>query len=99
MVLVDVEVLDKEGRRCPTATHMIDFRWDGPMDWRGGIAQGPNNYILSESLPVEAGVNRVMLRTRFGEAGGVKIHAQRSEERRVGEESRAGERVVAATRE
>lgn len=76
MVLVDVEVLDREGRRCPTATHMIDFSWDGPMDWRGGIAQGPNNYILSESLPVEGGVNRVMLRTQFGKSGKMKIKAQ-----------------------
>src|SRR5690606_15414378 len=76
MVLVDVEVLDKEGRRCPTATNMIDFSWDGPMEWRGGIAQGPNNYILSESLPVEGGVNRVLLRTRYGKSGEMKIKAQ-----------------------
>lgn len=76
MVLVDVEVLDKEGRRCPTATNMIDFSWDGPMEWRGGIAQGPNNYILSESLPVEAGVNRVLLRSSYGKSGEMKIKAQ-----------------------
>jgi len=76
MVLVDVEVVDKDGQRCPTATNMIDFSHDGPMEWRGGIAQGPNNYILSESLPVEGGINRVLLRTRFGEAGTVKIKAQ-----------------------
>src|SRR5690606_36326605 len=76
MVLVEVEVLDREGRRCPTATHMIDFSWDGPMEWRGGIAQGPNNYILSESLPVETGVNRVLLRTRCGEAGQLRLKAQ-----------------------
>lgn len=76
MVLVDVEVIDRDGHRCPTATNMIDFSWDGPMDWRGGIAQGPNNYILSESLPVEGGVNRVLLRTRYGESGVMKINAQ-----------------------
>lgn len=76
MVLVEVEVLDKEGRRCPTATNMIDFNWDDLMDWRGGIAQGPNNYILAESLPVEAGVNRVLLRTRYGKSGTMKIKAQ-----------------------
>src|SRR5690606_41433529 len=44
--------------------------------WRGGIAQGPNNYILSESLPVEGGVNRVLLRTRYGKSGEMKIKAQ-----------------------
>lgn len=76
MVLVEVEVVDKNGQRCPTATHMVDFSWDGPMDWRGGIAQGPGNYILSESLPVEAGVNRVLLRTRYGKAGKTTVRAQ-----------------------
>lgn len=76
MVLVEVEVVDKDGRRCPTATNMIDFRWDGPMEWRGGIAQGPNNYILWESLPVECGVNRVLLRTQYGGAGEMKLFAQ-----------------------
>ena len=76
MVLLEVEVLDKAGRRCPVASNMIDFVWDGPMEWRGGIAQGPNNYILSESLPVESGVNRVLLRTRFGETGTVRVKAQ-----------------------
>lgn len=76
MVLVDVEVLDKDGRRCPTATNMIDFSWDGPMEWRGGIAQGPNNFILAESLLVEGGVNRVMLRTEYAKSGIMKIKAQ-----------------------
>lgn len=76
MVLVEVEVLDKNGQRCPTATDMVDFAFDGPMDWRGGIAQGPENYILAESLPVECGVNRVLLRTRYGKAGAVKLRAQ-----------------------
>lgn len=76
MVIVDVEVLDKEGNRCPTATNMVDFSFDGPMDWRGGIAQGPNNYILAQSIPVECGVNRVLLRTKYGADGTVKLKAQ-----------------------
>ncbi|MCA5003850.1 glycoside hydrolase family 2 protein [Sphingobacterium bovistauri] len=75
MVMVDVEVVDKDGNRCPTATNMIDFKFDGPMEWRGGIAQGSNNYILSESLPVEAGINRVLLRTIFNKTGNVRLSA------------------------
>ncbi|GGH06294.1 glycoside hydrolase family 2 protein [Sphingobacterium alkalisoli] len=75
MVMVDVEVVDREGRRCPTALNMIDFNIDGPIEWKGGIAQGPNNYILSESLPVEGGVNRVLLRTRYGKTGKVQVKA------------------------
>lgn len=76
MVLAEVEVVDANGQRCPTALNMIDFKVEGPMDWRGGIAQGPNNYILSESLPVEGGVNRVLLRTRYNQIGDVKLMAQ-----------------------
>jgi len=75
MVLVEVEVVDKDGNRCPTATNMIDFKFDGPMEWRGGIAQGSNNFILAESLPVEAGVNRVLLRTLYNQTGEVKLSA------------------------
>jgi beta-galactosidase len=75
MILVEVEVVDKEGNRCPTATNTIDFKFDGPMEWRGGIAQGSNNFILAESLPVEAGVNRVLLRTLYNKSGEVKLSA------------------------
>ena len=40
LVLVDVEVVDKNGRRVPTALNMIHFGLTGPAEWRGGIAQG-----------------------------------------------------------
>ncbi len=63
MALVDVEVTDADGNRCPTALNTIDFVLEGPAEWRGGIAQGPDNYILSKSLPVECGVNRVLIRS------------------------------------
>ena len=62
LALVDVEVVDADGRRCPTALTPIHFELEGPAEWRGGIAQGPENYILSRDLPVEGGVNRVILR-------------------------------------
>ncbi|KAL2828468.1 hypothetical protein BDW59DRAFT_159675 [Aspergillus cavernicola] len=65
---VDVEVVDQGGQRVPIALNHIDFTLAGEATWRGGIAQGPDNYILSETLPVENGVNRVLLRstTRAG---------------------------------
>lgn len=59
----DVAVVDKDGNRCPTALNMIRFDLNGPAEWRGGIAQGPDNYILAKTLPVEGGVNRVMIRS------------------------------------
>lgn len=62
LTLVEVEVVDEKGRRCPTALNMIHFTLKGPATWRGGIAQGPGNFILSDSLPVECGVNRVLIR-------------------------------------
>jgi hypothetical protein len=63
LALVDVEVVDAQGNRCPTALNMIDFTLSGPAEWRGGIAQGPDNYILAKSLPVEGGINRVIIRS------------------------------------
>jgi hypothetical protein len=95
MALVDVEVIDADGARCPTALNLIHFSLTGPAEWRGGIAQGSaapapagtavndnpqlanqglaatlptpllheDNYILSRDLPVEAGINRVILRS------------------------------------
>ena len=63
LALVQVEVVDSAGRRCPLANDMVKFSLKGPMEWRGGIAQGTDNFVLSDSLPVECGVNRVMLRS------------------------------------
>ena len=74
VALVDVEVVDAEGNRCPVALNMINFTTSGPAEWRGGIAQGPDNYILSKSLPVENGVNRVVIRSTT-KAGRVVVSA------------------------
>ena len=64
LALIDVEVIDSEGNRCPTALNEINFSLSGPAEWRGGIAQGPGNYILSKTLPVEGGINRVLIRSQ-----------------------------------
>jgi hypothetical protein len=61
--LIEVEVIDAKGNRCPTALNMINFTIEGPAEWRGGMAMGPDNYILAKSLPVENGVNRVLIRS------------------------------------
>ncbi|MBR1577023.1 MAG: DUF4982 domain-containing protein [Bacteroidales bacterium] len=68
VALVQVEVVDAQGRRCPLANDMIHYDLQGPAEWRGGIAQGPDNYILAKDFPVECGVNRAILRstTRAG---------------------------------
>lgn len=74
IALVDVEVIDKDGNRCPTALNTINFTLTGEAEWRGGIAQGPDNYILSKSLPVENGVNRILIRSTM-KAGKVSLNA------------------------
>lgn len=74
MVLVEVEVIDKAGRRCPLANDAIQFNLEGPAEWRGGIAQGPDNYILSSTLPVECGVNRALIRSTT-QAGNIRLTA------------------------
>lgn len=63
LAILQVEVVDANGDRCPLADNMIKFDLQGPAEWRGGIAQGENNYILSKNLPVECGINRVFVRS------------------------------------
>jgi hypothetical protein len=74
LALVQVEAVDAQGRRCPTALNMVNFGLSGPAEWRGGLAQGPDNYILAKSLPVEGGVNRVLIRTTT-QAGKITLTA------------------------
>ncbi|MFI0430311.1 glycosyl hydrolase 115 family protein [Mariniflexile sp. HMF6888] len=63
VALVDVEVVDKNGPRCPIDNSLIEFSLKGDATWLGGIAQGPDNYILSKKFPVENGVNRIMIKS------------------------------------
>jgi beta-galactosidase len=74
VALVTVEVVDNKGNRCPTALDMIDFTLTGEAEWRGGIAQGPDNYVLAKSLPVEGGINRVLIRSTR-KAGEIRVKA------------------------
>lgn len=75
MALIQVEVVDDKGRRCPLDNRMIEFSTEGPIEWRGGIAQGPGNYILSKTLPVECGINRALVRSTT-QSGRIKITAK-----------------------
>ncbi len=103
VMLVDVEVVDARGQRVPTAFNSVDFRLDGPAEWRGGMAQGDSrgtpraavatlgktepgvtpttgtaraqdNFILSRQLPVELGINRVLIRSTT-HAGAIRLTA------------------------
>jgi hypothetical protein len=63
LALIEVEVVDAKGARVPTALNMISFTMTGPAVWRGGMAMGPDNYTLTQSFPVEGGVNRALIRS------------------------------------
>ena len=117
IALIQVEVVDKQGRRCPLDNRTIHFNYQGEMEWMGGIAT-PNeemqklltannqsitvdknetaeqkaarkandildstdsdntfdNYIGKIDLPVECGVNRILIRSTVN-PGNIKIFA------------------------
>lgn len=75
LAMVQVEVVDKNGQRCPVDNSMIEFSLKGDATYLGGIAKGPNNFILSEKLPVELGVNRVLIRSGL-KAGDISLTAK-----------------------
>ena len=75
LAMVQVEVVDENGDRCPLANHMIKFDLQGAAEWRGGIAQGPDNYALAKELPVECGISRVLIRSRT-ESGKITLKAE-----------------------
>lgn len=65
LALVDVEVVDANGNRCPTASNTITWDVTGPAEYRGGMAgEDPRgiNYILNKNLPVECGMSRILVR-------------------------------------
>ena len=88
MALIEVEVVDKQGRRCPLDDRLIHFELWGEGKWIGGIGTRNNkqmqrpdenrpeglldaaatknvsdNYVGAMNLPVECGVNRVLVRS------------------------------------
>jgi hypothetical protein len=75
MVLFEVEVVDRQGHRCPLDNRMVHFELWGEGKWIGGIATGrSDNYVGAYDLPVECGVNRVLVRTTTN-AGNINLSA------------------------
>ncbi len=63
VVLVDVEVVDTQGRRCPTDEARIDFDITGPAIWRGGYNSGIVDSTNNKYLSTECGINRISIRS------------------------------------
>ena len=76
VVMIDVEVLDAKGRRCPTDEDRIDFKVTGPAVWRGGVNSGIPGSINNPYLNTECGINRVSIRSTMT-PGIIRITAER----------------------
>jgi beta-galactosidase len=63
VVLVDIEVVDGQGNRCPTDEARVDFTVDGPAVWRGGLNSAMLNSTNNLYLSTECGINRVAIRS------------------------------------
>jgi beta-galactosidase len=76
VALVDVEVVDAQGRRCPTDQARVDFEISGPGIWRGSYNSGKEASINHLYFDTECGINRASLRATT-EAGEVTLIARR----------------------
>jgi beta-galactosidase len=63
VALFDIEVVDDQGRRCPTDQARVDFKLAGPAIWRGGYNSGKPHSVNNLWLDTECGINRVAIRS------------------------------------
>jgi beta-galactosidase len=63
VALVNFEVVDAQGHRCPTDEARVDFKMTGPGIWRGGYNSGIPHSINNTYLNTECGINRVSIRS------------------------------------
>ena len=76
IALVDVEVVDAQGRRCPTDQARVDFEISGPGIWRGSYNSGKETSVNHLYFDTECGINRASIRSTLS-AGEVVLTAHR----------------------
>jgi len=76
VALIDFEVVDAQGRRCPTDEARVDFDVSGPVIWRGGFNAAKLNTTNNKYLDTECGINRVAIRSTTT-PGAITITAKR----------------------
>jgi len=76
VALIDFEVVDAQGRRCPTDEARVDFSVTGPVIWRGGFNAAKLNSTNNLYLDTECGINRVAIRSTLT-PGTITITAKR----------------------
>jgi beta-galactosidase len=74
--LIDVEVVDAKGQRCPTDDDKVDFEVTGAAVWRGGYNSGKIDSTNNLFLNTECGINRVSVRSTLSE-GTITVRASR----------------------
>jgi beta-galactosidase len=76
VALIDFEVVDAQGRRCPTDEARVDFDVSGPVNWRGGFNAAKLNSTNNKFLDTECGINRVAIRSTMT-PGTITVTAKR----------------------
>jgi beta-galactosidase len=83
IALIDFEVVDAKGERCPTDDARVDFTMDAtstvgtsPAIWRGGYNSGKTDTTNNLYLNTEDGINRVAIRSTLT-PGTIKVTATR----------------------
>lgn len=76
VALIDFEIVDADGVRCPTDQARVDFEVSGPVVWRGGYNSGTEDSTNHLFLDTECGINRISLRSTLS-AGEVTLTARR----------------------
>jgi beta-galactosidase len=76
VALIDFEVVDAQGRRCPTDEARVDFEVGGPVIWRGGFNAAKLNTTNNLYLDTECGINRIAVRSTMT-AGKITVTAKR----------------------
>jgi beta-galactosidase len=76
IALIDFEVVDAKGQRCPTDDARVDFTCEGPGIWRGGYNSGKLDSTNNLYLNTELGINRVAVRSTLT-AGTITVTAKR----------------------
>jgi beta-galactosidase len=76
VALIDVEVVDDKGQRCPIDDDKVNFTVSGPGVWRGGYNSGKVDSTNNLYLNTECGINRVSVRSTLA-AGTITVTASR----------------------
>lgn len=74
MAIIQVEITDRENRRCPLADNVIHFDIEGPIEWIGNELPVVGDRRSGYDVPLNCGVTRVLVRST-GEEGKATVRA------------------------